>query len=666
MQPVSPLDQTAHPHEQIWIPLPDGTSLCARLWRPAQEAPTPAVIEWIPYRCTDATAIGDSMMHGYFAASGIAALRIDIRGSGNSPGSLTDEYLAGEQDDAVAAIAWIAAQPWCNGAVGLIGISWGGFAALQIAARRPPALKAIITACSTDDRYRDDVHYMGGCLLNDGVSWGAGLFTQIARPPDPAHAGDAWRAMWQERLEATVPPLAGWLEHPARDEFWRHGSVCEDYGAITCPVFAVGGWTDGYSDAILRLMASLSVPRRGLIGPWTHVYPNWGMPGPAIGFLQECVGWWRRWLAEGEDPVPVRDETRLDVWIGEKLEADARCLKIGGGWASLDHWPFSGDVRQWHLGTGTLGKAATGAPPILVDSPQDCGLVSGEWCPLDGGGEGPEFQSDQRADDGRSICFDTSPLATDLEILGAPVLHLRLAMTTPTATLAARLCEVTPDGRSSRVTYGLLRLKRPADKAPGEAFDITLPIKAVGYCFGAGNRVRLALSSAYWPLAWPEATAAPWHILPGASRLDLPLRVPGIEQAPPDFGPALSAPPIPYETVTPERSTRVVTQDLASGKTTLAVVFDRPTTALGALHFGGKGAEIYTIDAADPATAQTAIDRETWFERPGWKITIRTSTRLRYVGGLLELTSSLSALEGELPVFNREWTRCFPRDVEAQ
>lgn len=661
MQPTSSLDHPL-PHEQIWIPMPDGARLCARLWRPAGDVRVPVVIEWIPYRCTDATAIGDSMMHGYFAASGIASLRIDIRGSGNSDGVLTDEYLAGEQDDAVAAIAWIAAQPWCNGAVGLIGISWGGFAALQIAARRPPALKAIVTACSTDDRYRDDVHYMGGCLLNDGISWGAGLFTQIARPPDPAQVGERWRQMWQERLEGIAPPLQSWLAHPARDAFWHHGSVCEDYGAIQCPVFAVGGWTDGYSDAILRLMTHLDVPRRGLIGPWTHVYPNFGMPGPAIGFLQECVAWWRRWLVEGEDPAAVRDETLLQVWIGEKLEADAKCLRIDGDWATLDHWPIASVQHRLHFGTGTLHADASDAAPVLVDSPQDCGLVSGEWCPLDGGGEGPEFQSDQRADDGRSLCLDTAPLDTPLDILGAPVLTLRLAMATPTATLVARLCEVTPDGRSSRITYGLLRLKAPGVGVP---FDLELPIKAVGYRLRAGNRIRLALSNAYWPLAWPEPGHSPWRLWPAESALTLPLRMPAIEQPPPLFGPALSALPIPFETLTPERSQRLITQDLATGKTTLAVPFVRPTTRLGELRFGGKGAEIYSIEADDPASAQTAIERETWFERPGWKVTIRTSTRLRYVGDQLELTSSLTALEGDQPVFSREWNRCFPRDVEA-
>ena len=307
------------PYEQITITLSDGVVLTGRLWLPERPAAAkvPVVLEWIPYRQSDNTAVGDSMVHGYFAMSGIASVRVDLRGSGNSEGLLHDEYLKQEQDDACEVIAWLAAQEWCNGKVGLIGISWGGFAGLQIAARRPPALKAIVTCCSTDDRYSDDVHFMGGGLLIDGLQWGAGLFAQLGRPADPAHVGARWRDIWMNRLENLKPPLASWLAHMQRDDFWKHGSICEDYDAIRCPVYAVTGWTDGYSDPVLRLMQNLKGPRKGLIGPWTHMYPNWGVPGPKIGFLEECMRWWRHWLLD--EPTGIMDEPMLRLWVGEDL-----------------------------------------------------------------------------------------------------------------------------------------------------------------------------------------------------------------------------------------------------------------------------------------------------------------------------------------------------------
>jgi putative CocE/NonD family hydrolase len=254
--------------DNAWIPLSDGVRLAARIWLPAEaEAdPVPAVLEYIPYRKGDGTAVGDSTRHTYFAGHGYASVRVDMRGSGDSDGILLDEYLSQEQDDALEVIAWLASQPWCTGALGMMGISWGGFNSLQVAARRPPALKAIITVCSTDDRYADDVHYIGGCLLGiEMLSWASTMLAFNARPPDPAVVGERWREMWLERLEKTPPFVEAWLSHQRRDAYWKHGSVCEDYAAIECPVYAVGGWADAYTNAVLRLLAGLSCPRKGLI-----------------------------------------------------------------------------------------------------------------------------------------------------------------------------------------------------------------------------------------------------------------------------------------------------------------------------------------------------------------------------------------------------------------
>ena len=285
--PATPL-RTIRDVPTLWIPLREGRRLAARCWLPldAEAHPVPAILESIPYRRRDGTNADDFLTHPWWAERGYAAIRLDIAGSGDSDGVLQDEYLPSEQADVCAAIGWIAEQPWCTGAVGMVGISWGGFAALQVAACRPPALKAIIPCCATDDRYHDDVHYMGGCLLNDALSWGGGIFYHVARWPDPSVVGDgSWRAMWLQRLQQTGCPVIEWTRHQRRDGFWRHGSVRENYAAIAVPTFVVGGWTDGYSNALLRLMQHLpdSTPKRAMIGPWTHVYPHFGTPGPPLG-----------------------------------------------------------------------------------------------------------------------------------------------------------------------------------------------------------------------------------------------------------------------------------------------------------------------------------------------------------------------------------------------
>jgi putative CocE/NonD family hydrolase len=201
-------------HRDVWIPMPDGTRLHARVWAPATDEPVPALLEYLPYRLDDWTAPRDSERHPWYAAHGYASIRVDIRGTGSSDGLFVDEYSA---------------QEWCTGAVGVFGISWGGFNGLQLAARAPEALKAVVTVCSTDDRFDDDVHYMGGAVLGiDMAAWGATMFAFNSRPPRPEVVGDGWVERWRERLEANRPMTPTWLAHQERDDYWRHGSVCED------------------------------------------------------------------------------------------------------------------------------------------------------------------------------------------------------------------------------------------------------------------------------------------------------------------------------------------------------------------------------------------------------------------------------------------------------
>ena len=227
MREVTSLPYAVRAGEQVRIKMSDGVRLMARIWRPtsSDDEPVPAVLEFIPYRHRDLTAWRDSIQHPYLAGHGYAAVRVDLRGSGDSEGLLRDEYLEQELTDAEEVLAWLATQPWCSGRTGMMGISWGGFNALQLAARRPPGLGAIVTACSTDDRYADDVHYMGGCLLSDNLSWASSMFAYNSCPPDPAVVGERWRDMWYERLTGSGLWLETWLRHQRRDSYWQHGSV---------------------------------------------------------------------------------------------------------------------------------------------------------------------------------------------------------------------------------------------------------------------------------------------------------------------------------------------------------------------------------------------------------------------------------------------------------
>ena len=191
---------------------------------------------------------------------------------------------------------------------------------------------------STDDRYADDVHYKGGCVLaTDLLHWSTCMLHWQCQPPHEAAVGERWRELWEQRLAANKPWVHTWLAHQRRDAYWKHGSVCEDYAAIDIPVYAVGGWTDGYTNSVLRLLEGLSGPRKGLIGPWPHSFPHIVTPGPAIGFLQEALRWWDHWLKDVD--TGIADEPMLRVWMQESVPPAPWMDEVPGRWVAEDVWP---------------------------------------------------------------------------------------------------------------------------------------------------------------------------------------------------------------------------------------------------------------------------------------------------------------------------------------
>ncbi len=655
--------------ETCWITLSDGCRLAATVWLPenAGANPVPAILEYLPYRRRDGTYLRDRQNHPYFAAHGYAAVRVDMRGSGDSDGLLLDEYLPQEQRDGAEVIAWLAAQPWCSGAVGMMGISWGGFNALQVASHRPPALKAIITVCSTDDRYADDCHFMGGCLLNNSLAWASTMFALGAQPPDPLVVGERWREMWQRRLEHTPLLIEQWMAHQTRDEYWRQGSVCENPAAITAAVYAVGGWADAYSNAIPRMLERLPGPRKGLIGPWAHAYPHVARPGPAIGFLQEALRWWDHWL-KGID-TGIMDEPMLRVWMQDSVRPAATQIERPGRWVAEAGWPPTRDAPLvLGMAPGRLGVQGDAKTEMAFASPAATGTSFGEWCPYGMDGEMPV---DQRPDDGRSVVFDGDALAAPLEILGAPVATLELAADGAAAMVAVRLEDVAPDGASTLVTYGLLNLThrdghdRAVDLVPGEQFGVQVVLNDIAHRFAAGNRIRLALATGHWPIAWPSPGPVTLRLWPGASRLSLPVRTP----RPSDddlrpFEAPEQAPPPPYVIRRPARRSRVISDDPASGETTVTVRRERPSYHLPqtGIEVAVEATERYMVREGDP-TAASAEAEATWrmSRQDGWSTRTETSTKITCTATQFEISASLQTFDGENPVASRKWRRIVPR-----
>ena len=457
----------------------DGVRLGATIYLPDApgDGPFPALLESIPYRKDDWTLSRDRPLHGHFAARGYASVRLDIRGSGSSEGIAADEYTDREIEDNLQVLRWLAAQPWCTGRIGMFGISWGGFSALQAAMRRPPELRAIVPVHFSHDRYATDVHYYGGTLhVGESVYWPAEMVAENALPPDPERFGPGWREAWLARLRATPQWPLIWLRHQHRDDYWRHGSACDDWAALTTPVLAIGGLHDAYREAVLAVLERGAGPRRGLIGPWGHTWPHAGWPAPSIDGLGEMDRWWDRWLRDERNGAD--EEPMLRVYVQDPVPVEPFPDRIAGRWWVADRWPLDAPpsgheprarASRWRgpaRGRTRLTARARWHGPLTV------GQGAPFWC---GSGPPQGVPGDQREDDARSLCYTSQPLAEDLVIVGRPRVRLRVSADQPVAQVAVRLCDVAPDGTSALIARGALNLTHrhghdhPVALVPGEA-----------------------------------------------------------------------------------------------------------------------------------------------------------------------------------------------------
>ena len=663
-----------HPVEEIEnleIPMADGVHLAARVFMPtdAKSRPVPAIIECNPYRKREGLIHRDTLAYPYLAGHGYACMRIDLRGSGESGGVIDDEYSERELRDLYDAIEWIAKQPWCTGKVGMTGKSWSGFNALQVAAMQPPSLKAIIPVHASADRYADDVHYMGGTVLHDNFAWASIMYALQALPPDPVLVGNRWRTMWQQRLDGMEFWLKRWAEHQQRDAYWKRASVCEDYARIRCPILGVGGWEDGYSNTVPMLIEGCrDVPVHGLVGPWGHNFPFNALPGPQIGYLQYCLRWWDRWLKDKD--TGIDREPAYRVWMNDSFRPDPTSDERAGRWIAEDRWPSPRvAMKSWHCGNGGLADQPTGPWQRAIRSESHTGITNLEWCAHGDGS--PDMPADQRPDDARSLTFDTEPLVAPVTMLGAPVATLVFSSDKPLANVAVRLCDVWPDGTSSRVTFMLFNLThrdghaKPAPLEPGKRYTVRIALNHVAHRFLTGQRIRLAVSTQWWPMMWPSPEDATITLHEG-SRLDLPLRPDRPEDTQwADFGSPETAPPIPSETVREHKVEHIVTRDIGKGTTTARMIKDAGSNYLPTVDIltDQEIEQTYTIADGDPLS-MTAEARETqMLSREGWEIEIRTRTTMTCSAKAFHVTAELDAFENGTRVHSRDESFTIPRDL---
>lgn len=474
--------------------------------------------------------------------------------------------------------------------------------------------------------------------------------------------------MWLERMEKSPPFIEAWLTHQRRDAYWKHGSVCEDYAAIDTPVYLVGGWSDAYRNAILRLLAGLPGPKKGLVGPWSHNYPEQGVPGPAIGFLQECLRWWDYWLKGIE--TGIMDEPLLRVWMQEAVEPRPHHAERPGRWVAEPSWPSpSIETRSVQLDF----------PASEIRGAQAAGLEAGDWCPFGSSPVGASFSDNagdwppnQRAEDGLSLCFTSEPLAEPLEILGFPEVTLNVASDRPNALVAVRLCDVASTGASLLVTRGLLNLTHRESHeeltplVPGERYTVTVRLNAIAHAFPAGHRLRVAISPTYWPWAWPSPEPVTLAVFGDpASRLELPMRPPRPEDAQlPPFEPPEGAPELEVETFRAPAGGRILRRDVAAGRFELVChrgLGARLRLASG-LEYEERNTDTFSIVEDDPLSARVTCEWTIAVGRGDWRTRVETTSTMSADADSFRVTNVLDGFEGNTRVFARTWSFTIPRD----
>ena len=649
-----------------FVPMPDGVRLHATLYVPAGEGRWPAVLEVLPYRKDDLTA---SYRPDYvrLAQHGYVVCRADVRGTGTSEGVSTDEYSHEERADLVALIDWLATREWSSGSVGMYGTSYSGFNSIHAAMERPPALKAIIPVFATDDRYADDVHYFGGALKAlDLVDYPSYMVAMNALPQVPGHAGEAWRDEWERRVAANEPWIVPWLEHQRYDDYWKYGSLTEDYGSIEAATMIIAGWADGYTNNSLRTFERLSCPRRVIIGPWAHQATDTSRPGPNVDILPEQLRWWDRWL-KGIDNGVDR-EPPIVVFARRSTKPEPDLAQMRGEWRYEPTWPAERLVeRPLELAKAAVAPAGDG-PDTLEVARGDVGWTGWISC----AGYLPYGQpQDQRPDETWSLVYDWDPLEDELDILGYPFLDVTVTSSAPVAYLSAKLCDVFPDGTSALVTRGMLNLAHrdsredPAPLEPGVPTRVRIPLEVTSWTFDAGHRIRLDLAGSDWPNAW----SPPEPLSLAIERESAVLTLPVMDGPSPVADRPVFAPPQRDTHAEPPGDTPEgvlvwrIEHDVLGRETRAVTETSGWTEADGdAPRMYERYAGVTAVSTTDPGVARAEGSTELVIEWPEATVSATSRCTVRSDRDTYDLEIHLSVAEDGRERWTRTWSRRIPRD----
>lgn len=639
--------------ETLHVPMRDGTVLSVHVHRPADPGRYPVVMGYTPYHKGPLGGPPPIVAHGY------ASVLFDVRGTGNSGGSTDSVYCDAERQDGYDMVEWAGAQPWSNGNVGMWGISYGAVVALQIAAAAPPSLKAIIARSGSDDPYTEWTNTGYAPRPYIWMNYASIMAAFNFSPPDPAELGDRWESTWRERLEKNVPWGVPFMRHMNDGPFWRDRSMRGKYDRVKAAVYVVDGWADWYVTPLMRIFSKLKGPKKALMGPWGHLWPNGALPGPRVDFEKEAVRWFDQWL-KGVD-TGVMKSAPVTLFVREHRKPESILIEDRGQFRGERDWPIPRAVATpLHFAPeGRLTPTPPSAPghDAIAYDPR-AGSATG----MHGGGPYSVnwvMPLDQRRDEVDSLVYSSDPLEETTDVVGQPRAELHVSSTAPGGMIMVKLCDVAPDGVSVLVTKGYLNLayrdaKNPADLEPGKTFTVAIDLLACAYRFARGHRVRVMIAGGDLLNIWPSPHRATHSLHRGPahpSRVVLPV-TPGFDPAAGPINLEPSSQPLPRR------------EELHPPAFTVAQNLPQQTASVSYHESYGPhrphSAEL-TVSALEPAKAQVRSDARCHFEYPGKTISVEARTVTSSDASIFRHEVKIQITINGERYFEKGWIETVPR-----
>ena len=645
--------------ENDMLEMRDGVQVAVTYYRPIARTPGetfPVIMEMVPYRKDDFFALGDYEYGAWFAKRGYVVARVDVRGTGGSTGPIPpSEYSEAEISDAEELVDQLSKKSWSNGKVGMYGISWSAFNALMTAHRKPPALKAIIAAHGSTDLFYNDVHYIDGALHID--SYAHQIDTDNSMPQSPDYRID--EAYFQNRFDKE-PWLFTWLRQQKDGDFWRKESV-KFKAPLEVPAYLIGGLLDGYRDFVMEVSQSTKAPFIAEIGPWNHAWPEYGEPGPNYEWRQRALRWWDYWLKDIDNDI--LEEPRWTVFMRTGHPPATDLPVVPGDWHCDKQGPNSSTPHRLY----PQAQQQLGMTPATQESVQSLAYRAGAG--MAAGGWWGEQTGDMAADDAHSLVYDSAPLTEAMDIMGMPKVLLRVAADAPFYQWSVRLEDVAPDGKVSLVSGAIINPSQrnsrlePVALTPGVPVTLTTAIHFTTWRFKPGHRIRLAVSTAQFPMIWPSPTAGSTRLFSGqASWIELPV-VPAENET----RTACTLPPPDANDVAPfgkelEKNGPVFksVRNEETGQSTFSTSSDIRWTINDNTY---KSSESYQWDVNDaaPANASYQGERRNTFTIAGNEIDLSTRALIESDGSHFHVTFTKVLRQNGNLVREKTWTDSIPR-----